>query len=113
VSEFSTTSDVTRSVCERIGFIFETGFVQTREQNGVVIVAGTFGKPEEFRSLSDKVLGLGKGFAYEGIDGGTVYGREMSESTKQFLAELEKDEREYEESMAREGEAWWKAQGRA
>jgi hypothetical protein len=95
-TQFSTTSDLTKSVCERIGFRFDINFVQTRETENAVIVAGTFGKPEEFRSLKDAVLGLGQGYGYEGVDGEIVYGRDLTAAERDLIATLEAEEREAE-----------------
>ena len=48
---YSTTSPLTRTVCQKIGFIFDIHFVKTAQHGEKIYVAGTVGKPHEFEAL--------------------------------------------------------------
>lgn len=62
---YSTTSNLTKEVCNNIGFIFDIHFVQTMRRKGKIYVKGTCGKQHEFlllKSLCNKF-----GYIYKGI----------------------------------------------
>lgn len=48
---YSTTSETTRAVCEKLGFHFSSRFVATMRRGGKIYVRGTCGKPIEFSAL--------------------------------------------------------------
>lgn len=60
---YSTTSELTKKVCNEIGFIFDIHFVKTMKRNGKVYVKGTCGKPNEFLAL--KKACREKGYIYK------------------------------------------------
>ncbi|MEY2669769.1 MAG: hypothetical protein RLZZ577_85 [Bacteroidota bacterium] len=61
---YSTKSKLTQAVCEKLGFKFESGFIQTMKRKDRIYVKGTLGKPEEFQALLRKVKA--NGYIYAG-----------------------------------------------
>jgi hypothetical protein len=60
--KWSTTNSLSREVCAEIGFIHNTQFVEVTQNDGLVYVRGTLGKPDEFRAL--EVACRERGFVY-------------------------------------------------
>ena len=56
---YSTKSDTTKEVCEKLGFNFEVGFVETMKQGNDIYVGFTLGKPNEIRALANAALNAG------------------------------------------------------
>lgn len=61
---YSTTSELTRQVCETIGADFDIKFVKTMQRKGKIYVSGTLGKPDEWRWLHSKCIE--HGYIYTG-----------------------------------------------
>lgn len=62
---YSTTSETTKQVCEKIGFDFDIEFVSTMKRGEKIFVKGTCGKQHEFQLLK-KACGQ-FGFCYKGV----------------------------------------------
>ena len=61
---YSTTSETTKAVCEKIGADFGIAFVKTMERDGKVYVSGTLGKPDEWQWLKSQCEE--NGYIYKG-----------------------------------------------
>ena len=48
---YSTKTKLTKEVCEKMGFIFDIGFVKTMKRTDKIYVSFTIGKPHEIASL--------------------------------------------------------------
>jgi len=61
---YSATSELTKAVCGKMGFIFDIHFVEAMQRNGKVYVRGTLGKPDEFYVL--RCACQSHGYIYKG-----------------------------------------------
>lgn len=56
---YDTNSELTKDVCEKIGFDFHVRFVEAMERNGKIYVRGTAGKLNEFQDLKKQCKNFG------------------------------------------------------
>lgn len=63
-SLYSTSNELTKNVCEKIGFNFHIQFVESMTRNGKIYVRGTAGKPNEFQELKRQCKKFG--YVYTG-----------------------------------------------
>ena len=56
---YNAKSQLTKRICEELGFKYEVEFVETMVRKGKVYVRGTAGKPNEFQSLKTKSASAG------------------------------------------------------
>ena len=62
---YSSTSNLTKSVCEELDFTFSINFVETLKRGKKIFVRGTCGKENEFRAL--KKACSEAGYTYKGL----------------------------------------------